>query len=242
MRVLPRLAWIMGLLCVGISTATTARADDGGITAALDILFDAHADDGVGDDRIAERLQAARPALVRRLRVLSERRLIAAVDSALATYATVVDPRGTGTHPAPRGLASGLADSVAAVVRWGDLDTARAAAPAATVLAAMDLVITRRRHQREVAAGSSPRPTDADVAALLAARVKELLQLSYDLVGAEALETDRVESTRAGKKLARFEGDLGAVMARQALRRLVALGHAQVVDPGRGPGRIVSVP
>jgi hypothetical protein len=242
MRNRPPPAWIIGALAVGISTTSTAQADPDSVTTALDTLFDAYVADTVTDQQIAERLQAARPTLVRPLRVLGERRLIPAVDSALASYGTMVDPRGTGSQPPARGLVSGLADNLAAVVRWGDLATARAAAPAATVVGALDLVILRRRHRQEVAAGITPRPADADVAVMLARRTNELLQLNYDLVGVEGLETDRVESTRAGKKLARFEGDPAVAIARQALRRMVALGHTRVTDPRRGPGRIVSVP
>jgi hypothetical protein len=240
---------MIAVLGVGISTASTSRADTEAVVAAIDALFDVHVASGpVGaegreaDERVARALEAARPVLMHRLRVLSNVRLLASADRVLASYTSLIDPRATGSTPTHRGLASGVAEDLAVVVRWGDLETARAVAPAANVIAAIDLVVTNRRHRREVADGIAPRPADDEVAIMVARRLKELLQLDYDLVGAEGLETDGVESTRAGKKLAKFEGDPAALIARHVLRRMVALGHTQVTDPRRGVGRIVSVP
>jgi hypothetical protein len=135
-----------------------------------------------------------------------------------------------------------VAEDLTVRVRWGDLETARAVAPAASVISLLDLVLTSRRHKHDVASGITARPGDDEVAIIINRRLQELLQLNYDLVGVAGLETDRVESTQAGKKLAKFEGDPAVMIARQVLRRMVALGHVQVTDPRRGAGRIVSVP
>jgi hypothetical protein len=227
-------------LAAAWALAAPAAAGEDVAAAALDALYDgfaAESADPALDDRIEAALEAARPALVKRVRRLKSTALITSVDRVLASYAGMMDT----AIPAEltRETASDLVTSLAISVRFADLETTRAVAPVYNVIAALDLTVTKRRDRKEV---PEHRLSPDELRTLLSQRTRELLQLDYELVGAAGLRTDRVEATTAGKKLAGFEADPSVGLIRLAMRRLVALGHDEVVDPRRGTGTIVSVP
>ena len=243
---------LAAVLGTSVLTPADARAaGDDPVAATLAALFEANASESIEldvDRRLADRLEAIRPTMVHSLRRLNRTRLLMGLDSLLASYLSIVSPTGPGEARPARSVASWVATDLATVVRWGDPGTTAVAMGAANVVGVLDVVITRRRLLRERAGATStggpesPIPMPPEVQLLLDARLDELLQLNYDLVGVPSLQVGgALVDTRSGKKLRKLDEREGEIAA-EMIRRLVMLGRSRVTDARLGPGLIARQP